>query len=93
MNDSKDQYRFLGNSEDSPVIPIKDMPIGRSQYFIFWNGRASFRVSLQSGDLLFYSGNELCRFPRTILANKIPNLSQIVLGGPGDLNLVTNGHA
>jgi hypothetical protein len=93
MDDSEDINRFLGDSKYRPVVPIKDMPIPRSQYFVFRNGRAPFEMLFQSGDLMLNVGDESSRFAGTILADIVPNFLQIPLGGSGDLNLVSNGHA
>ena len=73
MNDPKNIDRILGYPKNRPVIPIKDMPISRSQNFVFRYRRTSFRKLFQSGDLTFKPGDESCRFQGAVLADIVPN--------------------
>jgi hypothetical protein len=93
VDDPEDVDRSLRDPKNSSIISIKDMAVSGAQDLILWDGRASFGMLFQGADLGFNTGDESFRFERTILADIVPNILQVPLGGLGDLNLVSNGHA
>ena len=93
MDNPKNINCFFGDPKNRPVISVKDMPVFRSQNFIFRSGRASFRKMLKGGDLILNPDDKSFGFVGTVFANIVPNPLQIPLSGTGNLNQVSIGHA
>lgn len=92
MNDSQDDYRLAGDTEDSPVLTIDEMAVGCAENPVFGNQWAALGESFQSFNLFRQFPNEQPGVSGVILGDIVPYFRNVQLCGVGYVNLECCGH-